>query len=103
VIGDRIASRLAAMALAVLLAATVSASARPRLTEATYAAAAEALIEPYLQSGLFSGTVLVAKDGKPVFRRAYGLANREWNAANTLDTHFRIGSLTKPFTAAAIL
>ncbi|TXN23406.1 serine hydrolase [Methylobacterium sp. WL9] len=78
-------------------------SARARVTETTYAAAAEALVEPYLQSGLFSGTILVAKNGKPVFRRAYGLANREWSVANTLDTHFRIGSLTKSFTAAAIL
>ncbi|GEP09301.1 serine hydrolase [Methylobacterium gnaphalii] len=101
-IGDRLASRLGAIVM-VGLALVAPAAARPRVTEATYAAAAEGLIEPYLQSGLFSGTILVAKDGKPVFRRAYGLANREWNAANTLDTHFRIGSLTKPFTAAAIL
>ncbi|MFC7662923.1 serine hydrolase [Methylorubrum suomiense] len=50
-----------------------------------------------------SGVILVAKDGKPVFRQAYGWANREWNARNTPDTHFRIGSLTKQFTAAAIL
>ncbi|SFL02853.1 serine hydrolase [Methylorubrum salsuginis] len=68
-----------------------------------YAKRAAALIEPYRESGLMSGTILVAKDGKPVFRQAYGLANREWNAKNTLDTHFRIGSLTKQFTAAAIL
>lgn len=70
---------------------------------ADYAKRAAALIEPYRESGLMSGTILVAKDGKPVFRQAYGLANREWNARNTLDTHFRIGSLTKQFTAAAIL
>lgn len=101
-IGDRFASRLGAIVM-LGLALVLPAAARPRVTEATYATAAEGLIEPYLQSGLFSGTILVAKDGKPVFRRAYGLANREWNAANTLDTHFRIGSLTKPFTAAAIL
>lgn len=70
---------------------------------ADFAAQAEALVEPYAESGLFSGTILVAQDGKPLFRRAYGLANREWGAANTLDTHFRIGSLTKQFTAAAVL
>ncbi len=68
-----------------------------------YAKRAAALIEPYRESGLMSGTILVAKDGKPVFRQAYGLANREWNAKNTLDTKLRIGSLTKQFTAAAIL
>jgi D-alanyl-D-alanine carboxypeptidase len=47
--------------------------------------------------------VLVAKDGVPVLRKAYGLANREWNVANTPDTKFRLGSLTKAFTATAIL
>jgi CubicO group peptidase (beta-lactamase class C family) len=51
----------------------------------------------------FSGTVLVAKDGAPVLRKAYGLANREWNIANTPETRFRLGSLTKAFTAVAIL
>lgn len=51
----------------------------------------------------FSGVVLVAKDGRPVLRKAYGQANREWNIANAPDTKFRLGSLTKAFTAAAIL
>ncbi|MFY9290230.1 MAG: serine hydrolase [Methylorubrum rhodinum] len=74
-----------------------------RAAPVDYAKRAAALIEPYRESGLMSGTILVAKDGKPVFRQAYGLANREWNVRNTLDTHFRIGSLTKQFTAAAIL
>lgn len=105
-IGDGPALRLIALVWASLLAGLAAISplsARARVTETTYAAAAEALLEPYLQSGLFSGTILVAKDGKPVLRRAYGLANREWNVPNTLDTHFRIGSLSKAFTAAAIL
>jgi CubicO group peptidase (beta-lactamase class C family) len=47
--------------------------------------------------------VLVARDGKPVFRKAYGLANREWDIAATPDTKYRLGSITKQFTAAAIL
>ena len=51
----------------------------------------------------FSGVVLVAKDGKPVFRKAYGLANREWNVPNAVTGKFRIGSMTKAFTATAIL
>jgi CubicO group peptidase (beta-lactamase class C family)/beta-lactamase regulating signal transducer with metallopeptidase domain len=52
---------------------------------------------------LFSGTVLVAHDGKTVFSRAYGLADREKKIANTLDTRFRIGSMNKMFTAAAVM
>ena len=88
------------LVFAILLA---PARAAPADDAKDYAKRAAALIEPYRESGLMSGTILVAKDGKPVFRQAYGLANREWNAKNTLDTHFRIGSLTKQFTAAAIL
>ena len=64
---------------------------------------ADACLRPFVQAGQFSGTVLVAKNGKPLFQKAYGLANREWNIPNTLGTKIRIGSLTKEFTAAAIL
>ena len=51
----------------------------------------------------FSGAVLVAKNDKIIYEKAFGLANKEWNVPNTLQTKFRIGSLTKQFTAAAIL
>lgn len=49
------------------------------------------------------GTVLVVKDGKAVIARGYGLAEVEAKTPNTFDTKFRIGSITKQFTAAAIL
>lgn len=67
------------------------------------AAKADALIAPLVKSDRFSGAVLVAKDGKPVFRKGFGLANREWNIPNDPTTKFRIGSITKQFTATAIL
>jgi CubicO group peptidase (beta-lactamase class C family) len=51
----------------------------------------------------FSGAVLVAHAGHPVFRRAYGVANHELGVRNTPKTKFRLGSVTKQFTAAAIL
>lgn len=63
---------------------------------------ADALLKAHLARGDFSGVVLVAHNGRPIFRRAYGLANREWNVPVTVDTEFRIGSVTKQFTAAAI-
>lgn len=50
----------------------------------------------------FSGAVLVARNGR-VLERAYGQADREWNIPNTVTTRFRIGSLTKQFTATAIM
>ncbi|GEP06061.1 serine hydrolase [Methylobacterium oxalidis] len=68
-----------------------------------FATRAEALIRPFTAGGLFSGAILVAHRGQPVLRRAYGLANREWDVPNTPETRFRVGSITKQFTAAAIL
>jgi CubicO group peptidase (beta-lactamase class C family) len=47
--------------------------------------------------------VAVLRDGVPVFRRAYGLADLEGRVAATTATNYRLASLTKQFTAAAIL
>jgi D-alanyl-D-alanine carboxypeptidase len=51
----------------------------------------------------FSGAVLVAKNGRVLFSRAYGLADRERGIPNTLQTRFRIGSMNKMFTGLAVL
>jgi CubicO group peptidase (beta-lactamase class C family) len=51
----------------------------------------------------FSGVVLVAAEGKILFKEAFGLANRERNIPFSENTIFNIGSLTKQFTATAIL
>jgi len=56
-----------------------------------------------VRAGHFSGTILLARDGRPVAGRGYGLANFELNVANTPKTKFRIGSMTKQFTAMSIL
>ena len=48
-------------------------------------------------------SVLVIRDGQPVFRRSYGLANLEDNVAATPSTNYRLASITKQFTAACIL
>ncbi|WP_228455360.1 serine hydrolase domain-containing protein [Chryseobacterium sp. Tr-659] len=51
----------------------------------------------------FSGTVLVTQNGSVLLKKAYGLADYEWNIKNTIDTKFQLASVTKQFTAAAIL
>jgi D-alanyl-D-alanine carboxypeptidase len=51
----------------------------------------------------FSGCVLVAQDGKPIFRKAYGFASKEFSVPNRIDTKFNIGSCNKIFTKVAIL
>jgi CubicO group peptidase (beta-lactamase class C family) len=65
------------------------------------------LLEKYMQAQEkvkdFSGTVLVMKNDKVLLKKAYGLADREWNISNSVQTKFRIASITKQFTAACIL
>jgi D-alanyl-D-alanine carboxypeptidase len=51
---------------------------------------------------VFSGVALVARNGVPVFTRAYGMANREKQVPNTVRTRFNIGSINKEFTQTAI-
>jgi len=51
----------------------------------------------------FSGTILIARDGKPIISKGYGMANYEWDIPNTPQTEFRLGSVTKQFTSAAIM
>jgi CubicO group peptidase (beta-lactamase class C family) len=53
--------------------------------------------------GKFSGAVLIAKDGEPVFERAYGIANRNYDVPNQTDTKFNLGSMNKMFTAVTVL
>ncbi|MBI3233157.1 MAG: beta-lactamase family protein [Bacteroidetes bacterium] len=52
---------------------------------------------------MFDGAVLVAENGKIIYKEAFGLANREWNIPNTTDTKFMIGSVSKPITATLML
>ena len=64
-------------------------------------------IEQYMAAqfarGQFNGTVLLAKNGQVLFSRGYGMANLEHDVPCTPDTKFRLGSITKQFTAMAIL
>lgn len=46
----------------------------------------------------FSGSVLLSKDDEIILHQAYGLENQEHQVVNTINTKFRIGSLTKQFT-----
>src|SRR6188508_2277470 len=63
----------------------------------------EQVIQSHVSAGTFMGTVLVARDGAVVLDKAYGMANLELEVPNTPATKFRLGSITKQFTAASIL
>jgi CubicO group peptidase (beta-lactamase class C family) len=61
------------------------------------------VMKTYHKNNMFDGAVLVAENGKIIYKDAYGLANREWNIPNTTDTKFMIGSVSKPITATLML
>jgi CubicO group peptidase (beta-lactamase class C family) len=61
------------------------------------------LVHAYEQKNQFMGSVLVAKSGRVFVKKGYGMANLEVGVPNSPKTKFRIGSITKQFTATAIL
>ncbi len=73
-----------------------------KTTDADMARELESYLDKLIAEDSFSGAVLVARDGVPIFRKAYGLANKSGNVPNRLDTKFNIGSLNKMFTAVAV-
>jgi CubicO group peptidase (beta-lactamase class C family) len=67
------------------------------------AAKADAQAAAYFQQDRFQGSVLVAKGGKILLSKGYGMANEEHEVPNKGNTKFRLGSITKQFTAVSIL
>lgn len=61
------------------------------------------LISLYQQYRQFNGSVLIAENGKVIFKKGYGFANMEWEIPNDPATKFRLGSITKQFTSMLIM
>ena len=61
------------------------------------------LLNQYLDYGKFNGSVLVADQGKVMYKKGFGMANMEWDIPNKPNTKHRLGSVTKQFTAMLIL
>ena len=79
------------------------AASTPIATNASLTAEMAAYLQAHYETGRFMGTVIVMQNGETVFAQSYGMASLEHQVANTPQTKFRIGSITKQFTAAAIL
>jgi CubicO group peptidase (beta-lactamase class C family) len=66
-----------------------------------------AKVDEYMKSAVeverFSGSILIARDGQPIISKSYGMANVELDVPNTPNTVFRLASITKQFTAVAIM
>jgi CubicO group peptidase (beta-lactamase class C family) len=71
-------------------------------TKSELLAATEKYLNEQAADGNFSGVVLIAKDDKPIFSKAYGLASRESKTPNNSETKFNLGSINKIFTRIAI-
>lgn len=63
----------------------------------------DSIMRQFHKANVFNGTVLVAKEGKVVFNKGYGFADAASKKRNDVNTIFQIGSVTKQFTAAAIM
>ncbi len=65
--------------------------------------ALEAAVRSYAKDYHFNGTLMVASDGQVIFSESFGLADRAFAVPCTIDTKYRIASITKAFTAVLIL
>lgn len=86
-----------AFGLLSILVFQVSAFAQDRVRQI------DELVTLYHKYQQFNGSALVAENGKVIYKKSFGLANMEWNIPNEPDTKFRLGSITKQFTATLIL
>ncbi len=103
---SRLAAKAAAMLWLVCLSAACATATMPDEPRA-FCPAAASQIDAAVAEGMAQGApgivVQVARAGEVVFARAYGTANLEHNAPMTDETVFRLASITKQFTAAAVL
>jgi len=63
----------------------------------------EQVVQSFVSTNHFMGSVLVARGSEIILDKGYGFANLEWEIPNSPSTKFRLGSITKQFTAASIL
>ena len=75
----------------------------PSLSEADTISALKTELEKLAADDQFSGAVLIAKAGQPIFQTAYGYADREKKILNTVETKFGFGSMGKMFTGVAVM
>jgi D-alanyl-D-alanine carboxypeptidase len=77
-------------------------TADPKKDDGELVAAVKEYGERIARADDFSGVILIARNGKPIFEQAYGYADRDKKVLNRVDTKFNIGSINKSFTALAV-
>jgi len=76
--------------------------AHPKKDRAEFIAAVKDYAKKLSGEDEFSGVILIARNGTPFFEEAYGLADRDKQIPNRIDTKFNIGSINKAFTGLAV-
>jgi CubicO group peptidase (beta-lactamase class C family) len=80
-----------------------AAASPQRLSEAQVVEQLRGYVERLAARDVFSGTVLFARAGQPLYRAAFGEANKDFGVRNTIDTKFNLGSMNKMFTSVAVM
>ncbi|MCG8415149.1 MAG: serine hydrolase, partial [Pseudomonadales bacterium] len=88
-------------ALVVMLGVSVGTS-HSLLAQSEITARIDGIVEDYISEGNFHGSLLVASSEGVIYTASYGAANHEWDIPNSLDTKYRIASLTKAFTSVLV-
>lgn len=77
--------------------------AQKKISDKQTASEADKYLSELTQLGRFGGAVLIARSGKIILNKGYGMANLEHGVPNSSQTKFRLASMTKAFTATAIM
>jgi CubicO group peptidase (beta-lactamase class C family) len=88
---------------AILLLSAASSLAQTRASDQELVSKANQYMNNLAGLDYFSGAVLIARDGRVLLSRGYGMADLEHDVPNANTTKFRIGSVTKQFTAMAVM
>jgi CubicO group peptidase (beta-lactamase class C family) len=78
------------------------AAASRTLDNAAISEELKSFLKRLADADVFSGAVLLAKDGVPIYKAVYGTANKDYGVPNKIDTKFNLGSMNKMFTAVAV-
>src|SRR5262252_3939464 len=92
-----------ALSWALVIVLSLTSTGQTSTNDRTIELQLDLYLKPYLDLGGFSGSILIARGGRVLLSKGYGLANYELNVPNTPQTKFHLGSVSKTFTAAAIM
>jgi len=95
-------ARTTACAVALLFVVSVVSAATETDTPGAFEQRIDRYLQPYLEIGHLSGTLLVARGDEVLYEKSFGLANHEHRLPNTARTRFCVGSINKPMTVVIL-